>query len=259
MESTWDPTQYLRYADQRERPFWDLVGRVPTADVHRAVDLGCGPGTTTVGLLDRWPGAGVVGLDSSPEMIGRAAALASARLNFELADLTRWEPEPASLDVIVSNATLQWVPGHLELFPRWLRALRPGGTLAFQVPGNFGAPSHTLLYDLAGSPAWRDRLAGVVERPGSPEPAEYLRRLLDLGVAADVWETTYHQTLTGADPVLEWVRGSALRPILEVLDEAETAAFTATYGEALRAAYPADDTGRTVFPFRRIFVVATVA
>jgi trans-aconitate 2-methyltransferase len=258
MDANWDPTQYLRYADQRERPFWDLVSRIPVTDVRRVVDLGCGPGTATVGLLDRWPEADVLGLDSSPEMIGRAAVLSSPRLAFELEDLTRWEPEPASLDVIVSNATLQWVPGHAELLGPWLGALRPGGALAFQVPGNFGAPSHTLLYDLADSPVWRHRLAGVVERPGTPEPAEYLRRLSDLGVAADVWETTYHQTLTGADPVLEWIRGSALRPYLSVLDAGDAGAFTSAYGEALRAAYPADASGCTVFPFRRIFGVATV-
>ena len=259
MATRWDPTQYLRYAEERERPFWDLVARIRHPGPADVVDLGCGPGTATAGLAERWPGASVLGLDSSPEMIERAGELRRpGRLEFALADAATWAPAAASIDIVVSNATLQWVPGHLGRLPVWLAALRPGGTLALQVPGNFDAPSHTTLKDLATSPRWSDRLEQVGIRDAVTDAATYHRALRSLGAEVDAWEVTYLHALHGPDPVLEWVRGTTLRPYLGALDPAETAEFVEAYAAALRAAYPPEPTGETLLPFRRIFVVATV-
>jgi trans-aconitate 2-methyltransferase len=258
MAPTWDPDQYLRFATERERPFWDLVARIPTLGPRQVVDLGCGPGTATAGLLDHWPTATVRGIDSSPAMLEQAQDRARPpRLTFELGDLVTWQPEQESLDVVVSNAVLHWVPGHLELFARWLAALRPEGALAFQVPGNSSAPSHARLRELARSGPWKEKLATVGDAVEVPEPVRYHQRLRELGAAVDLWETTYYHVLSGPDPVVAWLRGSALRPYLAALDPEEAAGFTASYGEAMRAAYPPGPDGTTLLPFRRVFVVAS--
>lgn len=253
----WDPLKYVQFGDYRDRPFLDLAGRVQADGPQHVVDLGCGPGNLTAALARRWPDATVVGIDSSEEMLARAAGAAAGqpRLSFRLADIADWTPT-AETDVILTNAALQWVPGHQELLARWLEALRPGAWLAMQVPGNFRAPSHTLMRELAGSPRWSGKLAGVLRGGESVgEPAEYLRIMLDAGCTADAWDTTYHQLLAGPDPVLEWVRGTALRPVLAALSAEDGNAFEAEYAAALRTAYPATSHG-TVFPFRRIFAVA---
>ncbi|MEV0258673.1 trans-aconitate 2-methyltransferase [Streptomyces sp. NPDC050732] len=266
---TWDPHQYLRHAGHRSRPFADLLARVPELPAAgrppRVADLGCGPGNVTRLLADRWPTAHITGFDNSPEMLARAGRLAGptaggGRLDFTPADATEWAPAPGTYDLILSNATLQWVPGHPDLFPAWIEALTPGGTFAFQVPGNFDAPSHVLMRDLAASPRWRDRLGDVLRHADAVlPPGAYLARLADLGCEVDAWETTYQHLLAGEDPVLDWVKGTGLRPVLTALadDPGATEAFLAEYGELLRAAYPATGRG-TVFPFRRVFAVATV-
>jgi trans-aconitate 2-methyltransferase len=257
MASSWDPEQYLRCAGQRERPFRELVARVQGDPPTRIVDLGCGPGNATAALLGRWPQASILGIDSSAAMIEQAAAVAKPpALVFELQDVRDWDAPAASVDLILSNATLHWVPGHLELLPRWMTALTPQGTLAFQVPRNFDQPSHELLVETARLPRWSQRLAGVRETLELPSAREYYERLAGLGAAVDMWETTYHQVMSGQDPVLEWVRGTALRPYLAALDERQAAAFTDTYAAALREAYPALASGETLFPFRRLFVLA---
>jgi trans-aconitate 2-methyltransferase len=260
----WDPSQYARYSDERARPFLDLVARIFHDEPRRVVDLGCGPGTLTALLARRWPGATVEGIDSSPEMIERAAAEAGAGLSFRVADVASWQPPPDA-DVVVSNATLQWVPGHRELLRAWAAALPADGWLAFQVPGNFDAPSHAMMRSLAESPRWAPVLGDVLRHHDAvAEPSAYAALLLDAGLAADVWETTYLHLLSGPDPVLEWVRGTGLRPVLAALAEADgtavpdspsAAEFEASYAAQLRAAYPATEHG-TVFPFRRIFAVA---
>jgi trans-aconitate 2-methyltransferase len=250
----WDPEQYLRFADERARPFRDLMTRVGASDPRVVVDLGCGAGNLTLELADRWPGADVEGVDASPEMIDRARAEVGDRVRLTLADARDWRPA-RPVDVLVSNATLQWIPDHLPLLDRLAAGLTPGGWLAVQVPGNFREPSHTALRDLAAAPAWRERLAGV-RWPAVEEPVTYLARLADAGLAVDAWETTYLQVLTGADAVLEWMRGTGLRPVLDALaDDGERAAFESLYAERLRAAYPPASVG-TVLPYRRIFLVA---
>lgn len=255
----WDPGEYLRFADERGRPFRDLLARVPADDPSYVVDLGCGPGNLTRELASRWPGAQVEGVDSSPEMIQRArAGSGDGSVHFALGDVRDWTP-PRPVDVLTCNATLQWVPGHLALMPRLVGMLAPGGSLAFQVPGNFGEPTHAELAALKRSPRWRERLAAErLAEPSSEEPATYLRALVGLGCRVDAWETTYLQVLAGDDAVLGWMRGTALRPVLSVLSEDERVEFEQDYGARLRAAYPREPFG-TLLPYRRIFVVATRA
>ncbi len=247
----WDPQQYVRYADERGRPFLDLIGRIGAPDPRRVVDLGCGPGHLTALLAARWPAAHVLGIDSSAEMI--AAATAGERLSFRVGDVVDWDP--AGTDVVVSNATLQWVPTHRELVGRWAGALPSGGWLAFQVPGNFDSFSHTIMRSLAESNRWASSLTGILRHDdavGTPE--QYAQLLLAAGLRADVWETTYVHVLTGADPVLEWLRGTGLRPIMQALPPASYALFEEEFAAELRQAYPATPHG-TLFPFRRIFAV----
>jgi trans-aconitate 2-methyltransferase len=206
--------------------------------------------------VQRWPDADVEGVDSSAEMVERAKADGeSARLRFTRADLREWQPD-RPVDVLTSNATLQWVPGHLDLLPRLLAGVRPGGFFAFQVPGNFGEPSHTAIAAVCDSARWRDRFAGVaLDRPGSEEPETYLERLVGLGCRVDAWETTYLQVLQGPDAIARWMTGTALRPALGVLAEEEQAEFLADYRSRVAPHYPEREYG-TVLPYRRIFVVA---
>ncbi|PZF85467.1 trans-aconitate 2-methyltransferase [Jiangella anatolica] len=248
----WDPDRYLTFAGQRARPFADLLAQVPATSAGEVADLGCGPGTLTVGLAQRWPGAHVVGVDSSAEMIAATPDPPPAGVEFVHADLREWAPQ-RPVDVLISNATLQWVPGHLDLLPRLAGHVAAGGWLAFQLPGNFAEPTHVLLRELAADDRWpalRD-----LERPAAHEPAAYLDALLDLGLAADVWETTYVQLLQGDDAVLEWMSGTGLRPYLAALGDADREVFVAEYRDLLRAAYPPGRYG-TVLPYRRIFAVA---
>jgi len=267
MPHRWDPARYLTYADERGRPFVELIARVPATAPSTVVDLGCGPGNLTRLLAERWPQARVVGIDSSPEMIATARA-SGAAVDFEVGDLREWvstrsttggarSTTGSAADVLVSNATLQWVPGHLDLLPALVAAVAPGGWLAFQVPGNFDEPSHTLRAELAAETPYAEHTAGVAS-PAAHDAATYLEALSALGCEVDAWETTYLHVLHGEDPVFTWVSGTGARPTLQVLEEADPELrrrFEEEFKSRLRAAYP--DTGQgVVLPFRRVFVVA---
>jgi trans-aconitate 2-methyltransferase len=257
----WDPNQYQRYGDERSRAFLELLLRVDAARIGApppsyVVDLGCGPGPLTRLLADRWPSAMVRGLDSSPEMVDSAQEHAiDGRLDFVVGDIASWRAD-RPVDVLVANAALHWVPGHVDLLPGFAAALTPGGVLAFQVPDNFTEPSHTLLLDLRLSPRWREQLGQDADRTAGVErPERYLSALVDAGLDVDVWQTSYLHVLPGEDAVLEWVKGTALRPVLSKLDGADRDEFLDDYAAALRAAYPPRSFG-TLFPFRRTFAVA---
>jgi trans-aconitate 2-methyltransferase len=253
----WDPAKYVQFGDYRQRPFFDLTGRIEAAAPREVVDLGCGPGNLTATLAARWPGARVIGLDSSPDMLAKAGAYSqdAPRLEYRLGDIATWAPSPET-DVVVSNAALQWVPGHQEMLSRWLKALARGAWFALQVPGNFTSASHVLMRELAESGAWAAQLGGLLCHDDAvATPARYLEIMLDAGCAADAWETTYQQVLPGENAVLEWVRGAGLRPVLDALSPDDAAAFEAEYGARLAEAYPASAYG-TVYPFRRVFAVA---
>jgi trans-aconitate 2-methyltransferase len=252
---TWDPERYLTFADERGRPFVELVARVGAPAPATVVDLGCGPGNLTTLLRDRWPDADIRGLDSSPEMIEKARA-ADPTIAFEVADLRTWAADGDPVDVLISNATLQWVPEHLDLLPALVRRTAPGGWLAFQVPGNFDEPSHTIRRDLAAEEPYADHTQGVAV-PSSHDPAVYLESLADQGCSVDAWETTYLHVLTGPDPVFTWVSGTGARPTLQALPDDLRPAFEDEFKRRLRAAYPQRG-GRVVLPFRRIFAVAQV-
>lgn len=252
----WDPGQYRRFADERSRPFFDLVGRVAAAQPRLVVDLGCGSGELTAALAARWPQAWVIGVDNSVAMLeaARDGGLEQPRLSFQLGDVTKWKPG-APADVLVANAVLQWLPDPLDALARWAGLLAGGGWLAVQVPGNFDQPGHVVMRELAASPRWRPRLDGVVLNRQATDAAGYLDLLASAGCEVDAWETTYLHVLPGDNPVLEWYKGTGLRPVIDALAPVLAAEFLAEYGARIREAYPARPYG-TVLPFRRIFVVA---
>lgn len=251
---TWNPETYLRFADHRTRPAAELLGRVPLAGPGFVVDLGCGPGNSTALLAARWPGARIVGVDRSPDMLERAR---SSGLNVEWveADAATFRPDSPP-DLIFANALFQWLPDHAALFPRLMARLAPSGVLAIQMPCNFDAPSHVLLAETARDGPWAGRVAGEVRLQPVAGPAAYYDILAPHGAVVDIWTTEYLQVLHGADAVLEWVRGTALTPFLTRLEDAERGAFLAAYRARLRAAYPPRADGTVLFPFRRIFLVA---
>lgn len=258
MTEQWDPERYLTYADERGRPFVELLARVPAADPATVTDLGCGPGNLTVLLQRRWPGAAVTGVDSSAAMLRQARA-DHPGLHFVHADLRDHLAGAPPVDVLLSNATLQWVPDHRALLPRLVAAVRPGGWLAFQVPGNFDEPSHALRRALAAEPAYATATRGVAE-PAAHDALTYLTDLRALGCDVDAWETTYLHVLDrdryGDDPVFTWISGTGARPTLQALGDLRPA-FEAELRRRLRTAYP-EVAGAVVMPFRRVFVVARV-
>ena len=253
MTHGWDPDRYLVYAEERGRPFVDLLARIGAEAPRRVVDLGCGPGNLTALLARRWSGAEVVGVDSSTEMIERARQSDLAGVRFQAGDVRSWKPDDP-VDVVVANATYQWIPGHLEILPRLVSHVAEDGWFAFQVPGNHGEPSHVLLHELGRDPRFAAFTEGVA-RPHSHDPAVYADALLDLGLTVDVWETTYLHLLAGPDPVFTWISGTGARPTLQALPDDLRREFVAEYKVLLREAYPPGPHG-TVLPFRRIFAVA---
>lgn len=249
----WNPTTYLQYAAERGRPFVDLVARVPI-EPRTIVDLGCGAGNLSEVLRGRWPGATILGIDSSPEMIERARRDdADPRTTYELGDIATWRPD-APVDLIISNAAFQWVPDQLDVIPRIREYVSPGGVLGFQVPNNFGEPSHVLLRELAADPRFAGHL-GHVDGTRGVGPQAYLDLLADASWQPDVWQTTYLHVLEGDDPVFAWVSGTGARPFLQALPDELRVEFEAEYRAALREAYPKRAYG-TVLPFPRTFVVA---
>lgn len=252
----WDPDQYLAYDDLRLRPGLDLLARIPVREPARVVDLGCGPGNLTMALADRWSGAEIAGIDTSEEMLGRADAQdTERRVTWMAGDLATWTAAHR-VDVVFSNAALHWVDDHPRVLHHWLAQLSPGGALAVQMPNNFDEPSHTSVAEVVDSGPWATRLRPkLLDHPVLPAH-RYHRLLRPVTAMVDVWETVYWQALTGDDPVLEWIRGSLLRPLLPELSDEERQDFLAQVGARLRAAYPADESGVTLLPFRRLFIVA---
>lgn len=254
----WDPKQYARFGDERSRPFYELVAQIGADDARTVVDLGCGPGGLTASLANRFISAQIIGVDNDPAMLRSAATFASERVRFEAGDIATWMPsEP--VDVLVSNAALQWDLDHLARLPTFLSHVVHGGWFAFQVPGNLDDAHHQAIRALRREPHWASipTLAAVPDRTHVSRPAaEYLDALARLGCKVDAWETTYAHILTGPDPVLEWVKGTALRPVLDALpDDDVRAEFLSELAPRLREAYPSRPYG-TPFPFRRVFVVA---
>lgn len=251
--TTWEPQTYLRYSEIRFRAGLDLIARIPKSNYPTIYDLGCGTGHLTRILADAFPGSNVIGIDSSPEMLAEARR-EFPTLTWQQADINSWHP-PEPPDLIFSNAAFQWVPQHEKLFTSLLRMLRPEGVLAIQMPRHFESPSHLELKALVLQSEWRAKLEPLLLAP-VPSPETCWRWLSPHARNLDVWETIYLQVLDGKDPVVNFMRGTALRPFLTALSSVEAERFVATFAQRMAAAYPPQPNGQTLFPFRRIFLVA---
>lgn len=258
---TWNPQQYLQFEEERLRPALDLLARVPIASPRTIVDLGCGAGNVTRVLAQRWPDAQIVGVDNSAEMLATAqeACSGAPRVSFVRADLAAWQPA-APADLIYSNAALHWLGDHATLFPRLASLVRAGGTLAVQMPDNHRAPSHLKSIELARSDEWRGKLAAVVRATPVALPASYFDWLAPLARSVDIWTSEYLQVLAARSddehPVAAWTKGTWLLPLLAALDAMDQKKFLLQYTKCLDVAYPRRSDGRTLFPFRRLFIVA---
>ena len=252
---TWSAAQYVKFEHERTRPVRDLVARIPNAEVTSAADIGCGPGNSTEVLRERHPKARIVGLDSSPDMI-EAARKRLPDIAFEVSDIREWRPKEP-FDVILANAVLQWIPDHETLFPALMAKLGPGGALAAQLPDNLEEASHLLMCEVASDGSWAAKLKDAARARTERHGAEwYFRLLRSHAPYLDVWRTTYFHPLAGAHAVVEWLKGTGLRPFLDPLEESERQAFLARYEAAVARAYPAEADGTVLLPFPRLFVVA---
>lgn len=250
---SWNPDQYLKFAQPRLRPALDLLGHIGLEQPQRIFDLGCGAGNVTRLLLDRWPTADVTGVDDSAEMLAKAAEAAS-RIRWVQQSLADWKPD-APADLIFSNAALHWLPNHEQLLPALVEALAPGGVLAVQMPRNFLASSHTLIYEAIRNGAWRDRLEPLITPWPVAEPQVYYTLLESRARTLDIWETEYLHVLEGENAVKEWTKGTWLKRFLDALEEPERSEFEAEYARLVARAYPRAPNGKTLFPFRRLFIV----
>src|SRR6266581_2637482 len=250
----WDPAQYLKFAGPRLRPALDLLQRIDCEAPSRVYDLGAGAGNVTRLIAARWPEAQIVGVDSSAEMLAKAAA-ENPGIEWQQADLATWRP-PLPADVIYSNAALHWIENHAPVFVALFDSLAAGGIFAVQIPRNFGAPSHTSMGEAARQGPWRARLEPLLRPAPVAEPAFYFDLLAPHAAALDMWETEYLQVLEGEHPVKEWTKGTWLKPLLDALEEPERSGFEAAYAELVARAYPRRADGRTLLPFRRLFIVA---
>ena len=249
----WSPAQYTRFEDERTRPARDLLAQVPLASPARIVDMGCGPGNSTELLAERWPSADIVGLDSSPAMLAEARKRLPGR-RFDLADAGSWTPE-SGVDLVFANAIYQWVPDHLRQLPKVLAALGEGGVLAVQVPDNLGEPTHELMRAVAADPSWAGRLAEAARAP-LPPPRIYYDALQPVARRIDIWHTVYNHVLADAAAVVEWVKGTGLRPFLDPLSEQEREDYLGRYSREIARAYPPTADGKVLLRFPRLFIVA---
>ena len=252
--STWNPTQYLRFGNERLQPALDLLARIPLEDPDIVYDLGCGTGAATGFLKERWPGARVTGIDSSETMLKRASA-SKAEITWQQRNLNYWNPDHP-VDLLYSNAVLHWLDDHETLFPRLMQGLKPGGVLAVQMPHNFSAPTHALIAETARAGPWREILEQELREHPVLDSAAYYDILSPHAARLDFWETTYLHVLQGEDPGVEWTKGSILGPLLALLDEAGKEAFLKAYREPISKAYARRGDGSTLLPFRRLFLIA---
>ena len=252
---SWDANLYLKFTGERTQPSIDLISRISLADPRRVIDLGCGPGNSTAILRQRWPAAEIVGLDNSREMIATASQ-AHPDWTWVESDIETWTT-PVPFDLVFSNAALHWVPNHAELMPRLLSQVRPQGALAIQMPAHFRSPVHELMIEIAKDPAWQDCTGDAIHAIKVERPAFYYDLLHPLASKLDLWETEYIHVMNSPAAILEWIRGTGLRPFLEALpSEEQKRRFEELFLAGLTKAYPAQKDGRVLFPFRRLFILA---
>ncbi|MBM7276357.1 methyltransferase domain-containing protein [Gordonia rubripertincta] len=252
--AVWDPARYLQFADDRSRPFLDLIAQIPT-NPSFIVDLGCGPGHLTKHLRAQWPAADILGIDESAAMIDRAISdNFDPRANFDVADVIDWTPH-RTFDLMISNAMFQWVPDQFGVIDRLLGHLSDGGAFAIQVPNGHDAPFRKVLAELAATDPFAESLSEVRQLPRL-DAEDYLRFFFDRGFRVNAWETTYLHVLDGDDPVFDWISGTGARPYLQALPTHLREEFVTELKRRLAEAYPRHDWG-TLMPFRRAFAVAT--
>ena len=250
----WDPNQYLAFGNERLQPALDLLARVPLSEPDSIVDLGCGAGNVTRALKNRWPDARITGIDGSPEMLEKAHA-ETPDIDWVEADMNDWQPE-SPVDLIYSNAALHWLDDHAALFPRLMSHVSSGGFLAAQMPRNWEAPSHAHITEAVERGPWRSELEPLLRPSPSHAPDVYYEALAPVSDNLSIWETEYCQILDGENPVAEFVKGSQLKRFLDALDEPHRTAFEDDYRARMLAAYPKRGDGKTLFPFRRLFILA---
>ena len=251
----WSAEQYLKFEDERTRPSRDLLAQIPLADARRVVDIGCGPGNSTELLVKRWPQAAVTGIDTSADMLRQARERLPAQ-KFVEANVAHWAP-PENTDVLFANAIFQWVPGHLKQLQRLTGALPPGGVLAVQMPDSLEEPAHVLMREVAQSGPWREQLADKARvRETLPTPGGYYDALQPLCSRLEIWHTIYNHVLDDAAAVVEWVKGTGLRPFLDPLEAPERKQYLAEYTTRVAAAYPPQQDGKVLLRFPRLFIVA---
>jgi trans-aconitate 2-methyltransferase len=253
---SWSAAQYVIFEDERTRPVRDLLSALPAIEARSAIDLGCGPGNSTELLAARFPNAAVRGIDSSPDMIA-AARRRLPQVQFAIGGIEEWN-DAGPFDVILANAVLHWVPEHARVFPALVAKLASGGGLAVQMPDNLDAPTHRLMREIAADGPWAATLAAAsASRTPVGSANEYYELLRPLCSRVDVWRTTYYHPLSGgAAAIVEWFKGSGLRPFLEPLDVASRAAYLERYTAAVARAYPSLPDGSVLLPFPRLFLVA---
>ena len=253
---TWSAEQYVAFEDERTRPVRDLLSALPDMDARSVIDLGCGPGNSTEVLAARFPGAAVRGIDSSPDMI-IAASRRLPQFQFAITGIETWD-DPGPFDVMLANAVLQWVPDHATLMPTLVSKLAAGGALAVQMPDNLDVPAHRLMREIAATGPWARQLAAASTiRTPLGSASEYYEMLRPLCGRVDIWRTTYYHALAGgAGAIVEWFKGSGLRPFLEPLDATSRAAYLERFTAAVARAYPAMPDGSVLLPFPRLFLVA---
>lgn len=267
MVDIWQAAQYTCFIDKRTRAAEDLLARIPLLSPNIIYDLGCGTGNSTVLLQQRWPAAQIIGIDNSLQMLTRARQQVPHKIHWVEADIATWRPQTnITPDLIFANASLHWLNNHQQLFPRLLSFLLPGGVLAVQMPRNFAAPTHIAIVETIKNGSWCDRLMPLLRYdPTSPTqtmpvntPEYYYRLIAPLASTVDIWETEYLHVLEGVDPVVEWMKGTGLRPFLAALSEAERQLFVAEYSKRVNNDYPPMANGKTLLPFRRMFMVAVL-
>ncbi|MGE3873788.1 MAG: trans-aconitate 2-methyltransferase [Parvibaculaceae bacterium] len=250
----WSSAQYLKFSDERTRAARDLLAQVPLKAPRLVYDLGCGPGNSTELLMERYPEARIVGIDSSPDMLAKARH-SYPHTSFIEGDLASWQP-PEEPDLLFANAVFQWVPDHLHILRRLIATLPKGGVLAVQMPDNLDEPSHVAMRETASEGPWARKL----EKPGRvrdrlPPPAAYYDALRPLATRIDIWHAIYNHPLDGPGGIVEWVKGTGLRPYIDPLDSDEREAYLARYRERIAEAYPLASDGKALLRFPRLFIV----
>jgi trans-aconitate 2-methyltransferase len=253
MPDTWSPATYLQFEDERTRPARDLLAQVPLVTARKVVDVGCGPGNSTALLVARYPDAKIVCIDSSPAMLEEARRALPEALFIE-ADANTWLPDPDT-DLVFANATYHWIPDHLMIFRRILSTLRPGAVLAVQMPDNLAEPAHQLMRQVAVDGPWTERLAGAARAP-LPPVREYYDALQSKASRLDIWHTIYNHVLKGPEAIVDWVRGTGLRPFIDPLSRDERDEFLSRYRARIADAYPAAIDGKVLLRFPRLFIIA---